>query len=549
MSSSTKTLSSSIEKLTTKPNSNCIYWFRKALRLHDNPALLYALENSVHVYPIFILDPWFVANAKVGPNRWRFLVQSLKDLNENLQKKNSRLILIKGQPNKVFAEKIKEWNISLICFEKDTEPYANQRDADVEKLANEMNAEVVTKTSHTLYDMAYLFKRNENKVPGTYNSFRALLSKIGDPPRALAEPTAASFTTLTNIDYDAYKVPELESLGVDLADLGPCLYPGGETEALKRMSSKMKNEAWICSFEKPMTSPNSLEPSTTVLSPYLKFGCLSARLFYYKLKEIYKKNKKHSQPPVSLEGQMLFREWFYLNGAFIPNFDKIEGNSICRQIQWDENKDFLEAWKMAKTGYPFIDAIMTQLRREGWIHHLARHAVACFLTRGDLYVSWTRGQDVFEEWLLDADWSLNAANWQWLSASAFFHQYFRVYSPIAFGKKTDKDGNYIRKYLPVLKNFPTKYIFEPWTAPPSVQKLAGCIIGKDYPSPIVDHNQISKTNMNRMKLAYELTKKVDNDLEEKGAGNSDDDDDVESENEKKRAKSIKKEPPSKKPKK
>jgi cryptochrome len=94
-----------------------------------------------------------------------------------------------------------------------------------------------------------------------------------------------------------------------------------------------------------------------------------------------------------------------------------------------------------------------------------------------LYISWTKGQEVFEEWLLDADWSLNAANWQWLSASAFFHQYFRVYSPIAFGKKTDKEGDYIRKYIPVLKKFPSKYIFEPWTAPPAVQKMAGCIIG------------------------------------------------------------------------
>ena len=107
----------------------------------------------------------------------------------------------------------------------------------------------------------------------------------------------------------------------------------------------------------------------------------------------------------------------------------------------------LETWfylLQARTGYPFIDAIMTQLREEGWIHHLARHAVACFLTRGDLWLSWERGQAVFEEWLLDADWFLNSANWMWLSCSAFFHQYYRVYSPVAFGKKTDKNGDYIR---------------------------------------------------------------------------------------------------------
>ena len=149
---------------------------------------------------------------------------------------------------------------------------------------------------------------------------------------------------------------------------------------------------------------------------------------------------------------------------------------------------------------------MTQLRDEGWIHHLARHSVACFLTRGDLYQSWTKGQEVFEELLLDADWSLNAANWQWLSASAFFHQYFRVYSPIAFGKKTDKNGDYIRKYVPVLKNFPAQYIYEPWTAPLSVQKQAKCVIGQDYPMCIVDHNTIHKKNIERMKLAYDAAK-------------------------------------------
>ena len=111
--------------------------------------------------------------------------------------------------------------------------------------------------------------------------------------------------------------------------------------------------------------------------------------------------------------------------------------------------------------------------------------------------------------MLDADWSLNAGNWQWLSASAFFHQYFRVYSPIAFGKKTDPNGDYIRKYLPVLKDMPAKYIFEPWMAPPEVQQRAKCVVGKDYPKPIVDHNIISKTNINRMKLAYEASKIID----------------------------------------
>ena len=102
---------------------------------------------------------------------------------------------------------------------------------------------------------------------------------------------------------------------------------------------------------------------------------------------------------------------------------------------------------------------MTQLKQEGWVHHLARHAVACFLTRGDLWQSWEQGAQVFAEQLLDGDYTLNSANWMWLSASAFFNAYYRVYSPISFGKKTDPNGDYIRKYLPVCKHFPKQYMY------------------------------------------------------------------------------------------
>lgn len=150
---------------------------------------------------------------------------------------------------------------------------------------------------------------------------------------------------------------------------------------------------------------------------------------------------------------------------------------------------------------------MTQLREEGWIHHLARHAVACFLTRGDLWISWEEGMKVFEELLLDADWSVNAGMWMWLSCSSFFQQFFHCYCPVRFGRKADPNGDYIRKYLPVLKNYPTKYIHEPWVAPESVQKTAKCVIGKDYPVPMVNHALASRLNMERMKQVYQQLSK------------------------------------------
>lgn len=104
--------------------------------------------------------------------------------------------------------------------------------------------------------------------------------------------------------------------------------------------------------------------------------------------------KKNSSPPLSLYGQLLWREFFYTAATNNPRFDKMEGNPICVQIPWDKNPEALAKWAEGRTGFPWIDAIMTQLRQEGWIHHLARHAVACFLSRGDLWISWEEGMKV-----------------------------------------------------------------------------------------------------------------------------------------------------------
>ncbi|XP_063055590.1 cryptochrome circadian regulator 5 [Engraulis encrasicolus] len=484
---------------------NCIHWFRKGLRLHDNPALVAALRECKQLYPIYILDPWYPNNTKMGINRWRFLLGALKDLDCSLRKLNSRLFVVRGKPSEVLPKLFQKWKITRLTFEVDTEPYSLQRDKEVQKLAEEHGVEVIPKISHSLYNLERIIDENNGKAPLTYVRFQTVLKSIGPPKRPVPAPTQENMegvsTPCTEQEGSKYSIPTLEEVGQDPQLAHTEVFPGGEQEALRRLDKYMDKPAWVCGFEKPQTSPNALSPSTTVLSPYLTIGCLSPRLFWWRIHDVYQ-GKRHSQPPVSLHGQLLWREFYYAAALDTPNFNKMEGNPVCTQVDWDSNPEHLAAWREARTGFPFVDAIMTQLRQEGWIHHLARHMVACFLTRGDLWTSWEEGQKVFEELLLDADWALNAGNWMWLSASAFFHQYFRVYSPIAFGKKTDKRGEYIKKYLPLLKKFPEQYIYEPWKAPRSVQEQAGCIVGKDYPRPIVEHEVISKKNIQRMKAAY-----------------------------------------------
>lgn len=489
------------------PAGSALHWFRKGLRLHDNPALQAALGGAGPVRCLYILDPWFAASSALGLNRWRFLLQSLEDLDNSLRKVDSRLFVVRGQPADVFPRLFKEWGVTRLTFEYDSEPFGKERDAAIMKLAKESGVEVIIENSHTLYDLDRIIELNGHKPPLTYKRFQAIISRMELPKKPIDSVTLQQMEKckpeIQDNHDERYGVPSLEELGFQTDGLGAAVWQGGETEALSRLDKHLERKAWVANYERPRMNANSLLASPTGLSPYLRFGCLSCRLFYYRLRDLYKKVKRNSMPPLSLYGQLLWREFFYTAATNNPKFDRMEGNSICIQIPWDRNPEALAKWAEGKTGFPWIDAIMTQLRQEGWIHHLARHAVACFLTRGDLWNSWENGVRVFDELLLDADFSVNAGSWMWLSCSAFFQQFFHCYCPVGFGRRTDSSGDFIRRYLPKLKAYPARYIYEPWNAPESVQKAAKCIIGVDYPKPIVNHAEASRLNIERMKQIYQ----------------------------------------------
>ena len=296
------------------------------------------LDTGLEMRPVFVLDPWFVQNAKVGPNRWRFLQQTLADLDAQLRDRGSRLFVARGRPDKVFQKLFKEWNVKKISFEDDTEPYARIRDARILELAETAQVEVITKVSHTLFCLESILAKNGGQTPLTYQKFLSVMNSLGQPEQA--EPAPEKFPKYCQVqdskalkDPD-FRVPDLDELVRDQSELGECLYPGGETEGLKRLEKLISksNAKWVREFEKPKTSPNSLEPSTTVLSPYLKFGCVSPRRFYWKLKEVLG-SSKHSQPPVSLLGQLYWREFYYTCAYNNENFAQMEGNPICKQVK------------------------------------------------------------------------------------------------------------------------------------------------------------------------------------------------------------------------
>ena len=457
---------------------------RKALRLKDNPLLVEACCGSEVVLPCFFMDRWHRQEGNLAPSRKVFLCQTLKELDVKFRKSNNQLYYFEGEPMDLLPKICEEARVSRIIVdsEEENEPHCSLE--LLKKWAESVKIKVVDISAHMLHNQNDYGRERVD----TYRSFYKIFSSLGavplplDPPKTMPPGLKLSFQD------------PLPSVIDETA-----IIKGGEDEALKRLYHL--NSDWLCSFDKTKTSPTcSLEDaSTALLSPYITHGCISVRVVWYHVDKILRQSR-HTRPPVSFLGQILWREFWYYQAFRIQNFDQMKGNSVCLQINWSDNSDFLKKWRDGQTGYPFIDALMRQLKQTGWIHHLGRHAVACFLTRGDLWQSWEKGAYVFDRFLIDADWSLNNANWQWVSCSAFFHQYFRVYSPVSFGKKYDPTGLWVKKWVPEVRYLPKEYVFEPWKAPMEIQKKAKCIIGKDYPFPLIsDHISQSKENMQKMK--------------------------------------------------
>jgi cryptochrome len=529
-----------------------ICWFRNTgLRLHDNAAFRNSCTNShanVRLIPLYILDPsapmaQSSVDRRVGCLRVNFVLESLKDLNAGILRDSggkNRLITLLGDPVEVLPQIVEEFRASALHFERDPgSPVQRKVDQQVLSILRERTHCAIHRyDTHTIHPLeSYLAASQQHTAPSTYTGFQKIFNKLTVPPcldsvtevpplpddfdSFLSAPNNGmeeAFRTMGSNEVSPDQIVTLlERLGY--SDVGRTLqnrskggidFTGGENAGLSLLQRMMSRASWVATFEKPNTSPNALTVDTTGLSPYVKHGCISCRLFYHELSKACATSnidpQRRSKPPVSLHGQLMWREYNYLMGYTTPNFDTMANNPIARQIPWRRDPRVVEAWRNSETGYPFIDAVMTQLRETGWIHHLARHSVACFLTRGDLWQSWEDGAAVFEELLIDADWSINNFNWQWLSCTAHFYQYFRCYSPVAFGKKTDKNGDYIRKWLPQFKTFPSKFIYEPWEAPLQVQLQHGVVVGTNYPRPLVSHAVASKENMTRMSEAYEAQK-------------------------------------------
>ncbi|MCX7707703.1 MAG: FAD-binding domain-containing protein, partial [Anaerolineae bacterium] len=286
-------------------------------------------------------------------------------------------------------------------------------------------------------------------------------------------------------------VPEgLESLAIpdDPALPSSVPFPPSEAEALRRLNRFAGSPS--APIARYAEDRNRMDlDGTSQLSPYLRFGMVSAtRAAVAALHAMEKAPDPNARKGAEAWlNELIWREFYMAILYHYPFVLEQAFQEQLRNIPWRNNEAEFEAWREGRTGYPVVDAAMRQLVTTGWMHNRARMIVASFLVK-DLLVDWRWGERFFMQHLVDGDPAANNGGWQWTAGvGTDAAPYFRVFNPSLQGAKFDPEGAYVRRWVPELADVPLKYLHEPWTMPLSEQIKAGCRIGKDYPTPVVDH--------------------------------------------------------------
>lgn len=465
-----------------------VWWIRRDLRLKDNQALAAAQSVATQIIPLFIVDPFFANSGYTGPKRRAFLWAGLRQLDADLRQRGSRLIVRYGRPQDVFPALLAESSAAAIFAEEDFSQYARRRDAQI---ADEHPLQLVSGV--TVHPPGTLLKQDGTPytVFSPFKKYAWLQQPLPRPSNLLSAPAALPIPE--NIQSDA--LPLTPKLPAEVP------FVPGEFEAQRRLTAFVQQGIARYKQDRDMVSL----PGTSQLSPYLRFGMISARQAVVTAVTSMQqaKTKDAHKGAETWLSELIWRE-FYINilyhfpyvlrGNFRPAYD---------QIVWRNDPDEFTAWCDGRTGYPIVDAAMRQLNTIGWMHNRARMIVASFLVK-DLLIDWRWGEKYFMQQLVDGDPAANNGGWQWTAGTGTdAAPYFRIFNPTSQAKKYDPDGDYIRYWLPELANVPQDYIHEPWQMPPLAQKSAGCVIGQDYPEPIVDHKAARERTLAAYKIARE----------------------------------------------
>ena len=447
-----------------------IVWFRNDLRVHDHPALTAATSNGGMVVPVFIFDNAPLRGRHAGSNRNRFLLESLEDLKLSLKKLGADLVVRSGKPAEVLTELTARYGADEVYCTEDFTPYSVHRDKTVSEALQMVGVKLRSFPGRLIVDSFDDLHTKLHKIHKIFTPFWKNWQDVGrravvGVPKSLQMPD----------EIEIGELPRLDSITQEHL-LSPDVLKGGETAARQRLKNFLNDHV---SKYHQTNDLLSIE-GTSRLSSYLHFGCLSPREIEGQLDSGAGEDAWHRQ--------LCWREFYHYVLFHYPQNAWHEMQERYRGMSWDNDVAMIEAWKAGKTGYPVVDASMRQLLQQGWMHNRARLIVGSFFTK-DLWQDWRIGETHFMNMLIDGDEANNNGNWQWIASVGVDPApvFRRMYNPTLQQQKFDPDGDYVRAFVPELKHVPDKYLAEPWKMPEDVQREAGCVIGNDYPEPIVDH--------------------------------------------------------------
>ena len=457
-------------------SSTGIFWIREDFRIENNPALSFATQNHDNVIALYIYNNNDFDNKREAQKWWVF--KSLETLKKELSDYKINLEIVKGDELEIFSKFNKKDKLS-VYWNKIYEPDVIAKGKKIRDLfiKNEINYKYfkgnilnefqeITKNDGTPFKVFTPFWRNAeqvylNKPPSKNYIVKKKTKKISYFKKCI-EPIDILPKKNWYKKFDKY-------------------WKVSENDSKKILKNLIENK--IKDYGTSRDIP-SIE-GTSKLSPYIKHGQIHVGSIWKKCSEIKSKGIGYRK----YINELGWREFSHSLINYFPEFLKGNFRKEFDKFPWAKNEKFLKAWKRGMTGYPIVDAGMRELYETGWMHNRIRMVVGSFLVK-HLRINWTEGEKHFRNCLLDFNKANNVAQWQWVAGcGADAAPYFRIFNPILQGEKFDKEGNYVKKWVPELKNVPNKFIHKPWEMELKYQEAIKTIIGKDYPGPIVVHEK------------------------------------------------------------
>jgi deoxyribodipyrimidine photo-lyase len=480
-----------------------LVWFRRDLRHTDHAALHEALTSGKQVFCVFVFDRDILDQLPRADRRVEFIHASVLELDAALREAGGGLIARHGRCIEEIPELARALKVDAVFANRDYEPAARQRDAEMDEVLRRDGKSLRLFKDQVIFEIDEVLSQAGKpfSVFTPYkNAWMKALHLTGEDRHVAPYETERHFPALAPLPRGE-ALPSMAALGFQTTNLGSLALTPGMSGASDLVEDFLPR---IGRYDTARNFPAVKGPS--YLSTHLRFGTVSIRTLVRCALNAMRTAQDSSGAAIWLS-ELIWREFYFMilhhtphvaERAFRPEYDGI------RWEQGDRAKDLFGAWCRGQTGYPLVDAAMLQLNTTGYMHNRLRMVTASFLIK-DLGIDWRWGERYFAEQLNDFDLAANNGGWQWAASSGCDAQpYFRIFNPITQSEKFDTEGKFIKRYLPQLAGLPAKRIHAPWLASAKELDAAGLHLGKDYPLPIIQHDEAREATLRR----YAVVKKV-----------------------------------------